>query len=72
MYAHILITDGFLVLQVVGFDEDAGRVHICLAISKENVSCNESFVGAVTKEEYNDIGKCLNRDKYDDYKRKHE
>lgn len=59
-------------MQVEGFLEDAGRVHIRLALSKEKVTCNEAFVGAVTKEEYNDVGKCLNREKYDDYKRKHE
>ncbi|XP_003738709.1 G-patch domain and KOW motifs-containing protein [Galendromus occidentalis] len=58
--------------QVEGMDEDAARVHICLAISKEKVSCNEAFVAAVTKEEYNDRGKCLNKATYDDYKQKHD
>lgn len=53
-------------------DEDAGRVHVSLALTKDKVTCNEALVVAVGKQEYNDFGKCLNRDRYDDYKRKHE
>lgn len=53
-------------------DEDAGRVHLSLALTKEKITCNEALVVAVTKQEYNDFGKCLNRERYDDYKRKHE
>ncbi|XP_022692602.1 G patch domain and KOW motifs-containing protein-like isoform X1 [Varroa jacobsoni] len=58
--------------QVLGIDEDAARVYISLALTKDKVACNEALVIAVGKQEYNDFGKCLNRDRYDDYKRKHE
>ncbi|OQR70223.1 G patch domain and KOW motifs-containing protein-like [Tropilaelaps mercedesae] len=58
--------------QVDAMDEDAARVHISLALTKDKVACNEALLVAVSKQEYNDFGKCLNRDRYDDYKRKHE
>uniref|UniRef100_G3MNR2 G-patch domain-containing protein n=2 Tax=Amblyomma TaxID=6942 RepID=G3MNR2_AMBMU len=58
--------------QVEGLDDENARVIVKLALGGKAVSVSELFVALVSKKEYQRDGKLLNKEKYDDYKRKHE
>uniref|UniRef100_A0A023FKC7 G-patch domain-containing protein n=1 Tax=Amblyomma cajennense TaxID=34607 RepID=A0A023FKC7_AMBCJ len=58
--------------QVEGLDDDNGRVIVKLALGGKTVSVSELFIALVSKKDYQRDGKLLNKEKYDDYKRKHE
>lgn len=58
--------------QVEGLDDDSGRVFVKLALGGSSAAVNELFVTLVTKKEYQRDAKLLNKNKYDEYKRKHE
>ncbi|EEC17137.1 hypothetical protein IscW_ISCW012812 [Ixodes scapularis] len=59
-------------MDVEGLDDDNGRVIVKLALGGSAATVNESFITLVTKKEYARDGKLLNKNKYDEYKRKHE
>ncbi|XP_046141264.1 G-patch domain and KOW motifs-containing protein [Osmia bicornis bicornis] len=56
--------------QIEGFDEDAGRLIIKLALGGNIISVNEFMVQPVTKSEYSKNSKVLNVKKYEEYKDK--
>uniref|UniRef100_A0A0C9SCB0 Putative g patch domain and kow motifs-containing protein n=1 Tax=Amblyomma americanum TaxID=6943 RepID=A0A0C9SCB0_AMBAM len=58
--------------QVEGLDDDNARVYVKLALGGKTVSVSELFIALVSKKDYQRDGKLLNKEKYDDYKRKHE
>ncbi|XP_011150826.1 G-patch domain and KOW motifs-containing protein [Harpegnathos saltator] len=56
--------------QIEGFDEDAGRLIVKMALGGNTISVNECMVRAVTKAEYLKNSKVLNATKYEEYKSK--
>lgn len=56
--------------QIEGFDDDAGRLIIKLALGGNIISVNEFMVQPVTKSEYSKNSKVLNAKKYEEYKNK--
>ncbi|XP_076646797.1 G-patch domain and KOW motifs-containing protein [Halictus rubicundus] len=56
--------------QIEGFDDDAGRLIIKLAIGGNTISVSEFMVQPVTKSEYSKNAKVLNAKKYEEYKDK--
>ncbi|XP_078052452.1 G-patch domain and KOW motifs-containing protein-like [Augochlora pura] len=56
--------------QIEGFDDDAGRLIIKLALGGNIISVNEFMVQPVTKSEYSKNAKVLNAKKYEEYKDK--
>lgn len=56
--------------QIEGFDDDAGRLIIKLALGGSIISVNEFMVQPVTKSEYSKNSKVLNAKKYEEYKDK--
>lgn len=58
--------------QVEGLDDENARVILKLALGGKTVTVSELFVTLVSKKDYQRDGKLLNKEKYDDYKRKHE
>ncbi|XP_064473645.1 G-patch domain and KOW motifs-containing protein-like [Ornithodoros turicata] len=58
--------------QVEGLDDENARVLVKLALGGKIATVNELFIRLVTQKEYQKEGKLLNKDKYEDYKRKHE
>ncbi|XP_037520251.1 G-patch domain and KOW motifs-containing protein [Rhipicephalus sanguineus] len=58
--------------QVEGLDDENARVIVKLALGGKTVTVSELFVSLVSKKDYQKYGKLLNKEKYDDYKRKHE
>lgn len=56
--------------QIEGFDDDAGRFIIKLALGGNIISVNEFMVQPVTKSEYSKNAKVLNAKKYEEYKDK--
>ncbi|KAK9309983.1 hypothetical protein QLX08_000599 [Tetragonisca angustula] len=56
--------------QIEGFDDDAGRLIIKLALGGNTISVNEFMVQPVTKSEYSKNSKVLNARKYEEYKDK--
>ncbi|XP_012140515.1 G-patch domain and KOW motifs-containing protein [Megachile rotundata] len=56
--------------QIEGFDDDAGRLIIKLALGGNIISVNEFMVQPVTKSEYSKNSKVLNAKKYEEYKDK--
>ncbi|OAD55173.1 G patch domain and KOW motifs-containing protein [Eufriesea mexicana] len=56
--------------QIEGFDDDAGRLIIKLALGGSTISVNEFMVQPVTKSEYSKNSKILNAKKYEEYKDK--
>ncbi|XP_033314674.1 G-patch domain and KOW motifs-containing protein-like isoform X2 [Bombus bifarius] len=56
--------------QIEGFDDDAGRLIIKLALGGNIISVNEFMVQPVTKSEYSKNSKVLNTKKYEEYKDK--
>ncbi|XP_076622078.1 G-patch domain and KOW motifs-containing protein-like [Colletes latitarsis] len=56
--------------QIEGFDDDAGRLIIKLALGGNSISVNEFMVQPVTKSEYSKNAKVLNAKKYEEYKDK--
>ncbi|XP_043259629.1 G-patch domain and KOW motifs-containing protein-like [Colletes gigas] len=56
--------------QIEGFDDDAGRLIIKLALGGNSISVNEFMVQPVTKSEYSKNAKVLNTKKYEEYKDK--
>lgn len=54
---------------VEGFDDDAGRVNVYMAISSDRVSINECFVQLVSADEFNKYSKVLNINAYNNYKK---
>ncbi|KOX77740.1 G patch domain and KOW motifs-containing protein [Melipona quadrifasciata] len=56
--------------QIEGFDDDAGRLIIKLALGGNTISVNEFMVQPVTKSEYSKNSKVLNASKYEEYKDK--
>ncbi|KAH6927552.1 hypothetical protein HPB50_005669 [Hyalomma asiaticum] len=58
--------------QVESLDDENARVIVKLALGGKTASVSELFVSLVSKKDYQKYGKLLNKEKYDDYKRKHE
>lgn len=58
--------------QVEGLDDENARVIVKLALGGKTTTVSELFVSLVSKKDYQKYGKLLNKEKYDDYKRKHE
>lgn len=58
--------------QVESLDDENARVIIKLALGGKMATVSELFVTLVSKKDYQRDGKLLNKEKYDDYKRKHE
>lgn len=58
--------------EVEGLDEETARVILKLALGGEKVSISENSIKLVTKKEYKDWGKIVNKDKYKKYKKEHE
>ncbi|XP_076664363.1 G-patch domain and KOW motifs-containing protein-like [Andrena cerasifolii] len=56
--------------QIEGFDDDAGRLIIKLALGGNTISVNEFMVQPVTNSEYSKNAKVLNAKKYEEYKDK--
>lgn len=56
--------------EIEGFDEDAGRLIVKMALGGNIVSVNEFVVQPVTKAEYTKNAKVLNAKKYEEYKEK--
>ncbi|XP_076231632.1 G-patch domain and KOW motifs-containing protein-like [Calliopsis andreniformis] len=56
--------------QIEGFDDDAGRLIIKLALGGNTISVNEFMVQPVTKSEYSKNAKVLNVKKFEEYKDK--
>ncbi|KOC66301.1 G patch domain and KOW motifs-containing protein [Habropoda laboriosa] len=56
--------------QIEGFDDDAGRLIIKLALGGNAISVNEFMIQPVTKSEYSKNSKVLNAKKYEEYKDK--
>ncbi|XP_037282080.1 G-patch domain and KOW motifs-containing protein [Rhipicephalus microplus] len=73
--AYIRIEEGShkdLYGQVEGLDDENARVIVKLALGGKTVTVSELFVSLVSKKDYQKYGKLLNKEKYDDYKKKHE
>lgn len=58
--------------QVEGLDEENARVIVKLALGGKTATVSELFVTLISKKDYQRDAKLLNKEKYDDYKRKHE
>ncbi len=58
--------------QVDGLDEENARVVVKLAVGSSVVSLSENVIKLVTKKEYRDYGKVLNKESYDKYRIKQE
>ncbi|KAH7937744.1 hypothetical protein HPB49_015167 [Dermacentor silvarum] len=58
--------------QVEGLDDENARVIVKLALGGKTTTVSELFISLVSKKDYQKYGKLLNKEKYDDYKRKHE
>ncbi|XP_012224166.2 G-patch domain and KOW motifs-containing protein [Linepithema humile] len=56
--------------QIEGFDQDAGRLIVKMALNGNTISVNECLIQIVTKAEYMKNSKVLNAAKYEEYKNK--
>lgn len=56
--------------QVEGLDEDTARVVLRLALGGQVVSVSENIVRVVSKKEFKEFGKMLNKDSYEEYRDK--
>eukprot|EP00088_Acartia_fossae_P037742 TRINITY_DN3899_c0_g1_i8.p1 TRINITY_DN3899_c0_g1~~TRINITY_DN3899_c0_g1_i8.p1 ORF type:complete len:504 (-),score=114.45 TRINITY_DN3899_c0_g1_i8:10-1476(-) len=57
--------------EVEGIDEETARVVLKLALGGEKTSVSENSIKLVTKKEFKDWGKIVNKDKYTKYKEEH-
>jgi G patch domain/KOW motif-containing protein len=55
--------------QVIGLDDDNARIIGRLTLSKSTLSLSQHGVRLVTKDEYEKFSKCINKEKYDKYKK---